>query len=159
MEVRNRQQVRLPRLHPIARLRPLALRAMPIPTAVVSNLREAAFSVLATRDMAAEDRRPAIRDRTHHFQLAELDMATMGVTPRGAVIAEDIRDLQSWAGQVRLLRWLVFLLWRQKGRQPIERAHDAANDVRRNVRVAGRRIQIRVSEQNLDHANIDVLLQ
>jgi hypothetical protein len=29
----------------------------------------------------------------------------VGMTPRGTVVAEDVRDLQSWAGHVDPLRW------------------------------------------------------
>jgi hypothetical protein len=46
--------------------------------------------------MAAERRRPATLDGTHHLHLAEADVAAIGLTPRGPVITEDIRDLQYW---------------------------------------------------------------
>jgi hypothetical protein len=55
----------------------------------------AARAVLASRDVAAERRSPAALDRTHHLQLTKAHMAAIGITPRGSVIAEDIRDLQS----------------------------------------------------------------
>src|SRR6202795_2126068 len=54
--------------------------------------------VLTGRNMAAEGRRAAALDRAHHLELAEAHMAAVGATPSGPVIAEDVRDLQSWTG-------------------------------------------------------------
>jgi hypothetical protein len=51
--------------------------------------------VLAARNVPAERRCAAALDRTHDLQLLEADMAAVGFTPSRAVIAEDIRDLQS----------------------------------------------------------------
>ena len=45
--------------------------------------------------MPAERRRAAALDGIHDLQLLEADMAAVGVTPSGTVVAEDIRDLQS----------------------------------------------------------------
>jgi hypothetical protein len=50
--------------------------------------------ILAARNMAAERRSAAALDGRHHFQLPKADVAAVGVTPSGAVIAENIRDLQ-----------------------------------------------------------------
>jgi hypothetical protein len=55
----------------------------------------AARRVLAARDMAAERRRATALDCTHHLQLFEAHMGAVGFAPSRAVIAEDIRDLQS----------------------------------------------------------------
>ena len=52
-------------------------------------------AVLAALDMPAEGRRAAALDRRHHLQLAEADMAGIGLAPCRAMAAEDIRDLQS----------------------------------------------------------------
>ena len=59
--------------------------------------------------MAAEGCRAATLDRGHDLQLAEADVAGVGRAPSGAVVAEDIRDLQSWTGHDGrlLLRRLV----------------------------------------------------
>jgi hypothetical protein len=61
----------------------------------------AARCVLAARDMAAERRRATALDRTHHLQLLKAHMAAVGLTPTRAVIAEDVRDLQSWSSHGR----------------------------------------------------------
>jgi hypothetical protein len=44
--------------------------------------------------VAAESRGAAALDGGHHFQLAKADVTRVGVTPRGPVVAEDIRDLE-----------------------------------------------------------------
>src|SRR5215469_2980101 len=74
---------------------------MPVAAGVVRDLGMAARRVLAACDMAAERRRAAALDRTHHLQLLEAHMAAIGLTPRRAVIAEDVRDLQSWSNHGR----------------------------------------------------------
>ena len=98
VEVRHRQQLGLPLGQPLARGGALALGTMPIATAVEGDERMAAGAVLTARDVAAERRRAAALDRTHHLQLAEADVTAVGVTPSVTVIAEDIRDLQIWTG-------------------------------------------------------------
>ena len=74
---------------------------MSIATAVVTDERGAAGIVLAARDMPAERRRATTLDRTHHLQLLKAHMAAIGLPPSRAVIAEDIRDLQSWSSHGR----------------------------------------------------------
>ena len=55
--------------------------------------------------MAAERRGAAALDRRHHFELAEADMAGIGTAPcPGAMIAEDIRNLQRRARHARPAR-------------------------------------------------------
>src|ERR1700739_999732 len=55
----------------------------------------AARCVLAACDMPAERRRATALDRTHHLQLLEAHMGAVGLSPRRAVIAENVRDLES----------------------------------------------------------------
>ena len=74
---------------------------MPVAAGVVGDLGMTARWVLAAPDMAAERRRATALDRTHHFQLLEAHMPTVGLTPSRAVIAEDVRDLQSWSSHGR----------------------------------------------------------
>jgi hypothetical protein len=61
----------------------------------------AARRVLAACDVAAERRRAAALDRTHHLELVEAHMAAVGSAPSGTVIAEDVRDIQSWSNHGR----------------------------------------------------------
>src|SRR6516164_6309945 len=83
---------------------------MPVAAGVVRDLGVAARRVLAARDKsptgqarglkAHERRRATALDRTHHLQLVEADMPAVGVTPSRAVIAENVRDLQSWSSRL-----------------------------------------------------------
>src|SRR5215831_11541407 len=79
---------------------------------VIGDLRVGAVRVLAARHMAAECCRAAVLDRRHHLELAEADMAGIGLTPCRSMAAENIRDLQRWTGQGRgpLRRRRVFLV-------------------------------------------------
>ena len=74
---------------------------MSITARVVSDERVAARRVLAACDVAAERHCAAALDCTHHLQLVEAHMATVGLTPSGTVIAEDVRDLQRWSNHNR----------------------------------------------------------
>src|SRR4029077_14384206 len=74
---------------------------MPVAAGVVRDLRMAARRVLAACDMPTERRRATALDRTHHLQLVEADVPAIGLTPSRAVIAEDVRDLQSWLSHGR----------------------------------------------------------
>src|SRR4029077_4011985 len=74
---------------------------MPVATGVVQDLRVAARRVLAACDVPPERRRATALDRTHHLQLREAHMPLIGLTPSRAVIAEDVRDLQSWSSHGR----------------------------------------------------------
>jgi hypothetical protein len=70
---------------------------MAIATGVVGDQRVRA--VLAARDMAAERRGAAALDRRHDLELVEADVAGVGLPPCRAVVAEDLRDLQSREAQ------------------------------------------------------------
>src|SRR5450631_4440649 len=74
---------------------------MPVAAGVVGDLGMAARRVLAARDMAAERRRATALDRTHHLQLVEAHMPAVGLTPSRTVVAENVRDLQSWSSHGR----------------------------------------------------------
>src|SRR5450631_4621299 len=98
MEVARGQQLGLACFEPLARGRPLTPGTMPIAATIVGNDRMAAGVVLAARNVPAERRCAAAFDRTHYLQLAEAHVAAIGITPSGTVVAEDIRNLQSWTG-------------------------------------------------------------
>src|SRR3954453_5065750 len=52
------------------------------------------------------------------------------------------------------------LVWlRPQRHEPIERAHDGADGVSGNPRIERRGVELGVPEEDLDHADIDVLLQ
>src|SRR5260221_2413223 len=74
---------------------------MPIAAGVVRDLGIAASRVLAACDMPAERRGATALDRTHHLQLLEAHMPAVGLAPGRTVIAENVRDLQSWSSHGR----------------------------------------------------------
>src|SRR5258708_12497372 len=74
---------------------------MPVATGVVGDLGMAARCVLAACDMPAERRRATALDRIHHLQLLEAHMPAVGLAPGRTVIAENVRDLQSWSSHGR----------------------------------------------------------
>src|ERR1700724_2782965 len=102
VEVWRREQLGFPLFQPLPRRRALALRAMPVATAVVRDDRVGA--ALAARDMPPERNCAAALDRTHDLHLVEADVAGIGAPPRRPVVAEDIRDLESWTGHGRPLK-------------------------------------------------------
>ena len=114
--------------------------------------------VLAARNMTSERRRAATLDGRHHLQLVEAHVTAVGLTPSGTVVAEDIRNLQSWTEHERrvLLRWLVLLALLA---QLIERAHHLGDQVGGDACVVRRRIQPLVAEQSLNHADIKLAFQ
>src|SRR5262245_30649014 len=131
---------------------------MAIPATAVGNDGVAAVRVLATRDIPAERRGAADLDRTHDIQLCMTHVAAVGLTPSGAEAAADLRDVQGWTVHVyrRLLRRV--LLGGER-RELIERAQHIAQNLARDVRVAGRRVEFGMAEQNLNHADIHPLIE
>ena len=95
MEIADRQQLRLAFGQPLARGCRLALRTVSVTATVVSDDGVTTALVLAARDVTTERRCAAALNRTHHLHLLEADVAAVGRTPSGAVVAENVRDLQS----------------------------------------------------------------
>ena len=74
-------------------------------------------------------------------------MTAIGLTPSGAVAAEDVRNLQSWTGhECRVLLWRR-VLWALLV-QLIDRAHHLADQIGGNACVVGRRIEPLVAERS-----------
>jgi hypothetical protein len=92
-------------------------------------------------------------------------VTTVGVTPSGAVIAEDIRNLESGSRHQRSAlprRWLILgLLLCLLARliELIERALDGGDHAGGDARVARRRIQFVVTQNRLNHPDIGAALQ
>src|SRR5713226_1544139 len=136
---------------------------MPVTTGVVGDLGMAARRVLAARDMPAERCRAAVLDRRHHLELAEADMAGVGLAPRRSMAAQDIRNLQLWTYQerralggrlglglvlsLRLGRVFGLVLLGSQRRETIERAHDLADRVGGDARVERRRLEFGMPER------------
>ncbi len=85
-------------------------------------------------------------------------MAAVGATPSGPVIAEDVRDLQSWTGHGwRRLRRRV--LAPNEWGELIERAHHLTQHFAGDVRITRRRIKLRMSQSHLDQTDVHTLLE
>src|SRR6516162_6762320 len=85
-------------------------------------------------------------------------------TPSRTVIAEDVRDLQSWSSHGRGLRRRRLLgvsphTLAARPAQAIEWALDLGNYPGRNAGIAGRRLQLLVSEQRLNQPNVRAALK
>ena len=87
------QKLRLAFFEPLPRRRALTLRAMSIAAGIVGD----AFvrAVLAALDVSAERGGATGLDRRHDLQLAEADVAGVGLAPRRPVGAKDVGDLQA----------------------------------------------------------------
>src|SRR5882724_2394039 len=157
MIVRHRQQIGFARRQPVLCRRALALRAVPVAAGVVRDL--AVRALLAARDMAAERRRAAALDRRHHLDLAEADMAGIGPAPCRAVAAKDIRDLQRWTRHDKLASGGWFGALPELARNAIERAYDLPDGLGGDTRIERGGIELGMSQQDLDHPDIGVLLQ
>src|SRR5712691_4754566 len=86
------QQVVLARGEPILRRRTLALGTMPVAARVVGD--PAVAAILTALDMTAEGSRAAALDGRHHLELAEAHMPGIGPAPGGAMVMEDVGNLQ-----------------------------------------------------------------
>jgi hypothetical protein len=90
-------------------------------------------------------------------------MAGIGPAPRRTVAAEDVRDLQRWTRHAsRALSGrpaFGLILAGHQRREAVERAHYLADGVGGDAGVKRRGVELGVPKQNLDHPNIDVLLE
>ncbi len=90
-------------------------------------------------------------------------MAGIGLPPRRSMAAENIRDLQRRARHARGglggRRVLGLVLFDHQRSEVIQRAHDLADRVGSDVGIKRRGLKLGVSKQDLDDANIDVLLE
>src|SRR6516164_3554089 len=128
---------------------------MPVATGVVRDLGMAARCILAACDMPAERCRATALDRTHHLQLLEAHMGAIGLTPSRAVIAEDVRDLQSWEPWPAVLRCrLLLIVWLRtpaaRRVQTLQGALDLGNQSDRHATIAGCRLGLGMSEHGLN---------
>jgi hypothetical protein len=86
----DRQELRLALGEPLPRRGALALRAVAVAAGIVGD----AFvrAILTALDVSAERRGPTGLDRRHDLQLAEADVAGVGLAPRRPMGAKDVGD-------------------------------------------------------------------
>src|SRR5216684_824549 len=80
----------------------LALGTMPVAARVVSD--PAVAAILTALDMAAEGRRARVLDGRHHLELAQARMPDIGSALGGAMVMQDVGDLQPRAAHRRRAR-------------------------------------------------------
>ena len=97
--------------------------------------------------MAAERGAAALFDGRHDLQLAEAEVSPLVLPPRRPVGAEDIRDLQG--GHARALL----------GSGRLQRTDHLAQDLGGHLGIERRGLQLLVAEQDLDGADIYLLLE
>ena len=85
-------------------------------------------------------------------------MAGIGPAPCRAVAAEDIRDLQRWTRHASRASGRRFGLL-ELSRDAVERAHDLLDRLGGDARIERRGVELGMAEQDLDHPDIDVLLE
>ena len=112
-------------------------------------------AVLAALDVAAERGRAAGRDRRHHLQRAgSRGRRWPFATPRHG--AEDVGDLERGRAAAPVSRAASRS---RVDAQPIQGLLILRIVLSGDAGIARRRRQLRVTEQNLDHANVDAALQ
>ena len=77
------------------------------------------------------------------------------------MIAEDVRDLQSWLDGTRLAQvyYVGAAYARNEWGELIERAHHLTQHFAGDVRIARRRIKLRMSQSHLDQTDVDTLFE
>src|SRR5664280_2950127 len=107
---------------------------------------------------AAEGRRAAALDGRHDLELAEAYMAGVGSAPCRSMAAENICDLQNWTRhKSRALRGRPARSAHQEEQD--ERARYLPDRLGGHLGVERRGVELGVSEQDLDHPDVDILFQ
>ncbi len=112
-------------------------------------------AVLAGIDVAAKGRRAAVLDRRHDLELGQAQMTGLGGAIGGSFGSEDVGDLERGA-QADLAAGILAL---HQQCQMLERTGDRADRLGGNARIQRGRIELAVPQQDLDDADIDILLQ
>lgn len=127
-------------------------------------------AVNAARNMSTERRRATTFDGAHHLHLIEADVPCVHRTPGSTVGAEDIGDLQLLpAARQSLLAamrggqgglWRAFLaLFTFGSAKIVQRALHGGDHASCDTGIPRCRGQFGVSEQGLDHPDIDTALK
>ena len=127
----------------------LTLWTMAVATGVIGNLLRG--TLVAAQNMTAERGTAAALDGRHRLELAKADLSDVATSPRGPVVAEDIRHLQRQRRHQRRSDRCV-------ERQILQRAFHLAQEVGGNLAVACGILEFLVAEQHLDDANVLVML-
>ena len=151
VEVGNRQQLGLTGGEPLRARRPLTFPAMAVSARVVGDAGKPA--IVTALDVAAERRRAAGRDRSDHAPLHASEMSGVRPFVTFAVSVENVGQFERRPNLHRLSRR------RHDQREFIERTGRAGDHLGRDVGIACRRFEPRMSEQDLNDPNVDPALQ
>ena len=99
--------------------------------------------------MSSQRRAAALFDGRHHLELTQAQVSVLSLPQSLPVGAEDVRDLQGTTSHGRELRGVRGLQW----------TDHLAQDVGGHLGIERRGIEFLVPEQNLDHADIHLLLK
>jgi hypothetical protein len=143
----NRQQFGLPRFEPALRSTALTLRAMPVAAGVVGDL--GMLTRFTAQHMSTERRAAALLDRGHDLALTQAQVRALRLPPGWPMGTEDIRDLQGGTPHGGGLR----------GVQGLQRTDHLAQNLGGHLGIQRRGVELLVPEQDLDHADVHLLLQ
>ena len=155
VEIRNRQKFGLACGKPLRPRHALTLRAMAVAAGIVGDARHAA--VVARLDVTTERGCATRNDRAHHAPFDAAQMSGVGQTIGVAMPTQNVSDLEANARPAPCHGRLTGRSDFQA--QTIERALGRADRMGRDLRVARRRRQIVVAEQNLDDPDVGSVLQ
>ena len=105
--------------------------------------------------MAAERRRAAALDRRHHLQLARLTWPALARRHAGPWSRKMSATSSAGRDKCCASGWRLGL----RQRDAVERAHDLLDRLGGDARVERRGVELGMTEQDLDHPDIDVLFQ
>ncbi len=155
MQVAHRQQLAATVLEPTLASVGLTLRTMPIATRVVGDGRTVA-AVAALIEMSTERSGAATLDRGEHLQMSPAEPTAM---VREELLSRD-------ANQIGHLQWRPWHLLRSalsvvRGvqLQRVQRTGDGMEVPRRQMQIQGGLLEITVSEQDLDGAQVRPILE
>ena len=151
MEIRDWQKFGAAIGQPLGAGQALALGTVPIAAGIIGDTDLA--TVFALLDVPAEHGGAARLDGGHDAALGLREAAALRSAERVAVAAENIRHLQNGAHARRSLRR------RHREAQAVEGARGRRDQVGGDLRIARRRRQIRVAEQDLDNADVGPALK
>ncbi|REE23573.1 hypothetical protein B0G71_6844 [Paraburkholderia sp. BL27I4N3] len=117
---------------------------MAVTAGVVGNLD--LFATGTPQHMSTQRRAAALFDRRHDLQLSQTQL--YGPSPQGPMRAEDVRDF----GHGCVPCSAVVLKF-------LQRTDHLAQQVGGDLRIECCRLQLLVPQQDLDHADVDLLLQ
>lgn len=155
VEIGNRQEFSLPVRQPLGPRRALTFWTMPVTAGIVGDTRPT--TIVACFDVSTERGGTARHDRAHDALFDATQMPRMRPAIYFAMAAQNIGDLKPHVRSIPVHR--VSTRRRHFQCQTIERALRRPDRMGRDLRVARRRRQIVVAEQNLNDPDVGSVLK